>query len=94
MLVCQRIIMNAVKTKQLNLFIVNRVTDYEDGPLEQQRETEQSAELSEDTDCDGSSLPEDSPEVQIKPSALNKNMESMWWLYLTFFLLRFVVILS
>ncbi len=39
-------------------------TDYEDGPLEQRRETENSAELSEDTDCDGSSLPEDSPEVQ------------------------------
>lgn len=36
-------------------------TDYEDGPVEQERETE----LSEDTDCDGSSLPEDSPEVQI-----------------------------
>ncbi|XP_067429604.1 tyrosine-protein phosphatase non-receptor type 13 isoform X4 [Thunnus thynnus] len=40
--------------------------DYEDGPLEQQRETEQSAELSEDTDCDGSSLPEDSPESSRK----------------------------
>lgn len=35
-------------------------TDYDEGPLEQERETE----LSEDTDCDGSSLPEDSPEVQ------------------------------
>uniref|UniRef100_A0A8C9YWP3 Tyrosine-protein phosphatase non-receptor type 20 n=1 Tax=Sander lucioperca TaxID=283035 RepID=A0A8C9YWP3_SANLU len=40
-------------------------TDYEDDPLGQKRETEHSAELSEDTDCDGSSLPEDSPEVQI-----------------------------
>ena len=39
-------------------------TDYDDGPLEQ-KDTENSAELSEDTDCDGSSLPEDSPEVQI-----------------------------
>uniref|UniRef100_A0A671V945 Tyrosine-protein phosphatase non-receptor type 13 n=1 Tax=Sparus aurata TaxID=8175 RepID=A0A671V945_SPAAU len=37
--------------------------DYEeDGP----RETEHSAELSEDTDCDGSSLPEDSPESSRK----------------------------
>uniref|UniRef100_A0A8D0D1X1 Tyrosine-protein phosphatase non-receptor type 13 n=1 Tax=Sander lucioperca TaxID=283035 RepID=A0A8D0D1X1_SANLU len=38
-------------------------TDYEDDPLGQKRETEHSAELSEDTDCDGSSLPEDSPEA-------------------------------
>ncbi|XP_023264402.1 tyrosine-protein phosphatase non-receptor type 13 isoform X3 [Seriola lalandi dorsalis] len=35
--------------------------DYEDGPLEQK-----SAEFSEDTDCDGSSLPEDSPESSRK----------------------------
>ncbi|XP_012735223.2 tyrosine-protein phosphatase non-receptor type 13 isoform X3 [Fundulus heteroclitus] len=35
--------------------------DYDDGPLEGKKETEHSAELSEDTDCDGSSLPEDSP---------------------------------
>uniref|UniRef100_A0A672Z101 Protein tyrosine phosphatase non-receptor type 13 n=1 Tax=Sphaeramia orbicularis TaxID=375764 RepID=A0A672Z101_9TELE len=41
----------------------NCVSDYDDGSLEQKRETEQSTELSEDTDCDGSSLPEDSPEV-------------------------------
>lgn len=41
-------------------------TDYEEGPLQRKRETEHSAEFSEDTDCDGSSLPEDSPEVQIK----------------------------
>lgn len=34
-------------------------TDYDEGPVEEARE----AELSEDTDCDGSSLPEDSPEV-------------------------------
>ncbi|XP_029371223.1 tyrosine-protein phosphatase non-receptor type 13 isoform X2 [Echeneis naucrates] len=40
--------------------------DYEDGPLEQKRETEHSAEFSEDTDCDGSSLPEDSPESSRK----------------------------
>ncbi|XP_071385495.1 tyrosine-protein phosphatase non-receptor type 13 isoform X1 [Centroberyx affinis] len=40
--------------------------DYEVGSLEQKRETEQSTELSEDTDCDGSSLPEDSPESSRK----------------------------
>ncbi|XP_030005570.1 tyrosine-protein phosphatase non-receptor type 13 isoform X2 [Sphaeramia orbicularis] len=40
--------------------------DYDDGSLEQKRETEQSTELSEDTDCDGSSLPEDSPESSRK----------------------------
>uniref|UniRef100_A0A3Q2Q9T7 Protein tyrosine phosphatase non-receptor type 13 n=1 Tax=Fundulus heteroclitus TaxID=8078 RepID=A0A3Q2Q9T7_FUNHE len=39
----------------------NGNTDYDDGPLEGKKETEHSAELSEDTDCDGSSLPEDSP---------------------------------
>uniref|UniRef100_A0A665WU42 Tyrosine-protein phosphatase non-receptor type 13 n=1 Tax=Echeneis naucrates TaxID=173247 RepID=A0A665WU42_ECHNA len=44
----------------------NGNTDYEDGPLEQKRETEHSAEFSEDTDCDGSSLPEDSPESSRK----------------------------
>uniref|UniRef100_A0A3B5B3R5 Tyrosine-protein phosphatase non-receptor type 13 n=1 Tax=Stegastes partitus TaxID=144197 RepID=A0A3B5B3R5_9TELE len=44
----------------------NGNTDYEDGRLEQKRDTEQSAELSEDTDCDGSSLPEDSPESSRK----------------------------
>uniref|UniRef100_A0AAQ5X7S8 Protein tyrosine phosphatase non-receptor type 13 n=1 Tax=Amphiprion ocellaris TaxID=80972 RepID=A0AAQ5X7S8_AMPOC len=50
-------------------------TDYEDGRLEQKRETEQSAELSEDTDCDGSSLPEDSPEVQISSFTLDKTLK-------------------
>ncbi|XP_034080001.1 tyrosine-protein phosphatase non-receptor type 13 isoform X2 [Gymnodraco acuticeps] len=40
--------------------------DYEDEPLEQKRTTDHSAELSEDTDCDGSSLPEDSPESSRK----------------------------
>ncbi|XP_017263263.1 tyrosine-protein phosphatase non-receptor type 13 isoform X2 [Kryptolebias marmoratus] len=35
--------------------------DYESDPLEEKRETEQRAELSEDTDWDGSSLPDDSP---------------------------------
>uniref|UniRef100_A0A672HFQ7 Tyrosine-protein phosphatase non-receptor type 13 n=1 Tax=Salarias fasciatus TaxID=181472 RepID=A0A672HFQ7_SALFA len=40
--------------------------DYDDGPLEPRGGTEQSAELSEDTDCDGSSLPEDSPQSSRK----------------------------
>ncbi|KAM6986294.1 tyrosine-protein phosphatase non-receptor type 13 [Aplochiton taeniatus] len=39
--------------------------DYEEGSMEK-RDTERSAELSEDTDCDGSSLPEDSPETSRK----------------------------
>uniref|UniRef100_A0A8C4F8Q1 Tyrosine-protein phosphatase non-receptor type 13 n=1 Tax=Dicentrarchus labrax TaxID=13489 RepID=A0A8C4F8Q1_DICLA len=41
----------------------NGNADYEE---EQKRELEHSAELSEDTDCDGSSLPEDSPESSRK----------------------------
>jgi len=49
---------------------VNITTDYEDGPVELKRETEHGSELSEDTDCDGSSLPEDSPMVRVKPSKL------------------------
>uniref|UniRef100_A0A8D3A1K0 Protein tyrosine phosphatase non-receptor type 13 n=1 Tax=Scophthalmus maximus TaxID=52904 RepID=A0A8D3A1K0_SCOMX len=44
----------------------NENTDYEDDPLDQRRETEHSADFSEDTDCDGSSLPEDSPESSRK----------------------------
>ncbi|XP_026209432.1 tyrosine-protein phosphatase non-receptor type 13 isoform X2 [Anabas testudineus] len=40
--------------------------DYEDDPLERKREMEHSAEFSEDTDCDDSSLPEDSPESSRK----------------------------
>ncbi|XP_055009730.1 tyrosine-protein phosphatase non-receptor type 13 isoform X3 [Boleophthalmus pectinirostris] len=43
--------------------------DYDDGSLDQNKEMDQSTELSEDTDCDGSSLPEDSP----------KNHRSMEW---------------
>ncbi|KAM9306684.1 tyrosine-protein phosphatase non-receptor type 13 isoform 2-T2 [Pholidichthys leucotaenia] len=39
-------------------------TDYDRAP--EQEKTERSAELSEDTDCDGSSLPEDSPETTRK----------------------------
>uniref|UniRef100_A0A8C2F957 Tyrosine-protein phosphatase non-receptor type 20 n=1 Tax=Cyprinus carpio TaxID=7962 RepID=A0A8C2F957_CYPCA len=44
------------------------VLDYDTGSLEKGKGTEGSGDLSEDTDCDGSSLPEDSPEVQ--PSIL------------------------
>ncbi|XP_067340068.1 tyrosine-protein phosphatase non-receptor type 13 isoform X3 [Channa argus] len=40
--------------------------DYKDSPPQRKRELEHSAELSEDTDCDGSSLPEDSPESSRK----------------------------
>ncbi|KAM6902666.1 tyrosine-protein phosphatase non-receptor type 13 isoform 2-T2 [Xenentodon cancila] len=35
--------------------------DYEDCPPEPNKDVEQSVDLSEDTDCEGSSLPEDSP---------------------------------
>ena len=38
------------------------VVDYDTASLEVQKRLE--ADVSEDTDCDGSSLPEDSPEVQ------------------------------
>ncbi|CAJ1070742.1 tyrosine-protein phosphatase non-receptor type 13 isoform X2 [Xyrichtys novacula] len=40
--------------------------DYEEDLLEQKRLTQHNAELSEDTDCDGSSLPDDSPESSRK----------------------------
>uniref|UniRef100_A0A3B3D762 Protein tyrosine phosphatase non-receptor type 13 n=1 Tax=Oryzias melastigma TaxID=30732 RepID=A0A3B3D762_ORYME len=43
----------------INSDTCNGNADYEADPLEQKKE--QSAALSEDTDCDGSSLPEDSP---------------------------------
>uniref|UniRef100_A0A673HY38 Tyrosine-protein phosphatase non-receptor type 20 n=1 Tax=Sinocyclocheilus rhinocerous TaxID=307959 RepID=A0A673HY38_9TELE len=43
------------------------VLDYDTGSLEKGKGTEGSGDLSEDTDCDGSSLPEDSPEVQNGP---------------------------
>ncbi|XP_032395191.1 tyrosine-protein phosphatase non-receptor type 13 isoform X2 [Etheostoma spectabile] len=49
--------------------------DYEDDPLGQKRETEHSAELSEDTDCDGSSLPEDSPESSRKVEWQEENVD-------------------
>ncbi|XP_051955635.1 tyrosine-protein phosphatase non-receptor type 13-like isoform X5 [Xyrauchen texanus] len=40
--------------------------DYDTGSLGKLKETEGSVDLSEDTDCDGSSLPEDSPETYRK----------------------------
>nr|XP_033502544.1 tyrosine-protein phosphatase non-receptor type 13 isoform X2 [Epinephelus lanceolatus] len=49
--------------------------DYEDDPRERRRETEHSAELSEDTDCDGSSLPEDSPESSRKVEWQEENVD-------------------
>ncbi|XP_042364711.1 tyrosine-protein phosphatase non-receptor type 13 isoform X3 [Plectropomus leopardus] len=49
--------------------------DYADDLPEQRRETEHSAELSEDTDCDGSSLPEDSPESSRKVEWQEENVD-------------------
>ncbi|XP_056288905.1 tyrosine-protein phosphatase non-receptor type 13-like [Pseudoliparis swirei] len=55
--------------------------DYEEDPLGHKRETQHSAELSEDTDCDGSSLPEDSPEssreVEVEDDPRNENYLQM-----------------
>ncbi|XP_059213928.1 tyrosine-protein phosphatase non-receptor type 13 [Centropristis striata] len=74
---------SGVKTKQFTLrdelksggFPPIPPIDYEDDPLEQKRETEHSAELSEDTDCDGSSLPEDSPESSRKVEWQEENVD-------------------
>uniref|UniRef100_A0A7N8XY51 Tyrosine-protein phosphatase non-receptor type 13 n=1 Tax=Mastacembelus armatus TaxID=205130 RepID=A0A7N8XY51_9TELE len=49
--------------------------DYDDSPLEKKREMEQSADFSEDTDCDGSSLPEDSPESSRKVEWLEESVD-------------------
>ncbi|KAM8827705.1 tyrosine-protein phosphatase non-receptor type 13 isoform 4-T4 [Spinachia spinachia] len=49
--------------------------DYEDDPLGHKREAGLSAELSEDTDCDGSSLPEDSPESSRKVEWQEDNVD-------------------
>ncbi|XP_054468275.1 tyrosine-protein phosphatase non-receptor type 13 isoform X2 [Anoplopoma fimbria] len=49
--------------------------DYENDPLGHRGETEHSAELSEDTDCDGSSLPEDSPESSRKVEWQEENVD-------------------
>lgn len=50
--------------------------DYGDGPLEQRRDTEHSDEFSEDTDCDGSSLPDDSPESSRKAEWLEESVDN------------------
>uniref|UniRef100_H3C1Z1 Tyrosine-protein phosphatase non-receptor type 13 n=1 Tax=Tetraodon nigroviridis TaxID=99883 RepID=H3C1Z1_TETNG len=47
--------------------------NYDEGPVEEARE----AELSEDTDCDGSSLPEDSPEIKSSTRGQNLDFKSV-----------------
>lgn len=63
-----------------------KTTDYDEDPLDQK---ENSTELSEDTDCDGSSLPEDSPEVEIKSHIgfTNKKIESFISYFIAFAIL-------
>lgn len=51
------------------------VLDYETGSPEKGKGTEGSGDLSEDTDCDGSSLPEDSPEV--RPSVIKLGISAI-----------------
>uniref|UniRef100_A0A671LX80 Tyrosine-protein phosphatase non-receptor type 13 n=1 Tax=Sinocyclocheilus anshuiensis TaxID=1608454 RepID=A0A671LX80_9TELE len=50
-------------------------TDYDTGSLEKGKRTEGSGDLSEDTDCDGSSLPEDSPETSRKAEWKEENVD-------------------
>ncbi|XP_016126724.1 tyrosine-protein phosphatase non-receptor type 13-like isoform X2 [Sinocyclocheilus grahami] len=50
-------------------------TDYDTGSLEKGKGTEGSGDLSEDTDCDGSSLPEDSPETSRKAEWKEENVD-------------------
>lgn len=49
--------------------------DYDTGSLEKGKGTEGSGDLSEDTDCDGSSLPEDSPETSRKAEWNEENVD-------------------
>uniref|UniRef100_A0A8C1APL0 Tyrosine-protein phosphatase non-receptor type 20 n=1 Tax=Cyprinus carpio carpio TaxID=630221 RepID=A0A8C1APL0_CYPCA len=49
--------------------------DYDTGSLEKGKGTEGSGDLSEDTDCDGSSLPEDSPETSRKAAWKEENVD-------------------
>ncbi|XP_050949422.1 tyrosine-protein phosphatase non-receptor type 13 isoform X3 [Labeo rohita] len=49
--------------------------DYDTGSLEKGKGTEGSGDLSEDTDCDGSSLPEDSPETSRKAEWKEENVD-------------------
>lgn len=51
------------------------VLDYDTGSPEKGKGTERSGDLSEDTDCDGSSLPEDSPEV--RPSVIKLGISAI-----------------
>ncbi|XP_073680559.1 tyrosine-protein phosphatase non-receptor type 13 isoform X2 [Garra rufa] len=50
--------------------------DYDTGSLEKGKGTEGSGDLSEDTDCDGSSLPEDSPETSRKAEWNEENVDT------------------
>ncbi|XP_005161523.1 tyrosine-protein phosphatase non-receptor type 13 isoform X5 [Danio rerio] len=50
--------------------------DYDTGSLEKRKGTDTSADLSEDTDCDGSSLPEDSPETSRKAEWKEENVDA------------------
>uniref|UniRef100_A0A8C1ZNM6 Tyrosine-protein phosphatase non-receptor type 20 n=1 Tax=Cyprinus carpio TaxID=7962 RepID=A0A8C1ZNM6_CYPCA len=54
---------------------VNGNNDYDTGSLEKGKGTEGSGDLSEDTDCDGSSLPEDSPETSRKAAWKEENVD-------------------
>uniref|UniRef100_A0A8C6KPI2 Protein tyrosine phosphatase non-receptor type 13 n=1 Tax=Nothobranchius furzeri TaxID=105023 RepID=A0A8C6KPI2_NOTFU len=56
-------ISSSLKVLNVRLYL----TDYESDPPEEKRLTEPSAELSEDTDCDESSLPEYSPVLTCLP---------------------------
>ncbi|XP_026090947.1 tyrosine-protein phosphatase non-receptor type 13-like isoform X2 [Carassius auratus] len=49
--------------------------DYDTGSVEKGKGTEGSGDLSEDTDCDGSSLPEDSPEASRKAEWQEENVD-------------------
>ncbi|NP_001083012.2 tyrosine-protein phosphatase non-receptor type 13 [Danio rerio] len=55
---------------------VNGNNDYDTGSLEKRKGTDTSADLSEDTDCDGSSLPEDSPETSRKAEWKEENVDA------------------
>ncbi|XP_051733435.1 tyrosine-protein phosphatase non-receptor type 13-like isoform X3 [Ctenopharyngodon idella] len=50
--------------------------DYDTGSPEKGKGTERSGDLSEDTDCDGSSLPEDSPETSRKAEWKEENVDA------------------
>uniref|UniRef100_A0AAY4EXR1 Tyrosine-protein phosphatase non-receptor type 20 n=1 Tax=Denticeps clupeoides TaxID=299321 RepID=A0AAY4EXR1_9TELE len=60
----------------LNSDKCNGKTDYDVGSLEREKAADGNADLSEDTDCDGSSLPEDSPETSRKGEWKEVNVDS------------------